>query len=147
MSQGSFVLEFQGVPAHGVLVCLAVRGCRNILGMSQADLAWLSGVSKPTIARIETGKTDSVRTDTVDKLLAAFRVLGVGVQWVEGGFSIQVNEQAAQIGFFGIVGKREDDATVFSHEDIETGEVVEESAQAALDRLIAMNRELSKRAT
>ncbi|MEC4176931.1 helix-turn-helix domain-containing protein [Adlercreutzia sp. R7] len=48
-----------------------VRMGRQELGLSQADLAKLAGVSRPTIARIEGGGADRVALGTVERVLNA----------------------------------------------------------------------------
>ncbi|MHC2108356.1 helix-turn-helix domain-containing protein [Methylobacterium sp. CM6246] len=55
-----------------------VKAARALLGWSQGDLATKSGVSKPTVARLETADGDlGGYADTRDKLLQAFEVAGV----------------------------------------------------------------------
>lgn len=44
---------------------------RIMLGLSQKDLAALSGVSNVTILKIEKGKVDNVKLGTLKKLAAA----------------------------------------------------------------------------
>lgn len=48
-----------------------VRMGRQELGLSQADLAKLAGVSRPTIARIEGGEADRVALGTIKRVLNA----------------------------------------------------------------------------
>lgn len=55
-----------------------VKAARALLGWSQGDLASKSGVSKPTVARLEAGDGDlGGYADTRDKLLQAFEAAGV----------------------------------------------------------------------
>lgn len=55
-----------------------VKAARALLGWSQGDLAERSAVSKPTIARLETGEGDlGGYADTRDKILSAFEAAGV----------------------------------------------------------------------
>lgn len=48
----------------------ALRWARRRAGLTQRELAERTGVSQPTIARIETGRT-TPRVDTLDRLLRA----------------------------------------------------------------------------
>lgn len=55
-----------------------VKAARALLGWAQGDLAAKSGVSKPTIARLETADGDlGGYADTRDKILQAFEAAGV----------------------------------------------------------------------
>ena len=55
-----------------------VKAARALLGWSQGDLAEQSGVSKPTVARLETGEGDlGGYADTRDKILSALEAAGV----------------------------------------------------------------------
>ncbi|MCJ2082686.1 helix-turn-helix domain-containing protein [Methylobacterium sp. J-090] len=55
-----------------------VKAARALLGWSQGDLAERSSVSKPTVARLETGGGDlGGYADTRDKILAALEAAGV----------------------------------------------------------------------
>ena len=50
---------------------LRIRECRKELGISQERLAIESGVSRPTISRIETGKCSNVCVSTLVCIAAA----------------------------------------------------------------------------
>lgn len=52
-----------------------LRAARALIGMTQADLAAASGVSLPTIKRIETGA--DAKVSTVDALRTALETAGV----------------------------------------------------------------------
>ncbi|CAA2138758.1 helix-turn-helix domain-containing protein [Methylobacterium bullatum] len=55
-----------------------VKAARALLGWSQGDLAERSGVSKPTVARLETGEGElGGYADTRDKILSALEAAGV----------------------------------------------------------------------
>jgi predicted transcriptional regulator len=56
-----------------------VKAARSLLGWSQGDLAAKSGVSVPTIARLEARDGDTIggRAPTVDAICAAFEAAGV----------------------------------------------------------------------
>lgn len=55
-------------------ITLRVRALRQAAGMTQDALAELSGVSRITINRIESGRTSRVELDTLERLA---RALGV----------------------------------------------------------------------
>jgi len=59
-----------------------VRAMRAYLRMSRATLAEISGVSKSTIERIETGVTENIRFETADRL---GRALGCSLEWISSG--------------------------------------------------------------
>jgi predicted transcriptional regulator len=54
-----------------------IKAARALLAWSQGDLAEASGVSEPTIARLESAEGElGGRTDTVQKILAALEKAG-----------------------------------------------------------------------
>ena len=60
---------------------MIVRTFRALFSMSQTDLARASGVSRPTINRVETQRDlETIRTATLEALLAVFRRLGVDLK-------------------------------------------------------------------
>ena len=67
----------------------ALRAGRNALGWTQPKLAEKSGISLPTIVRME--QSANSRTSTVLALFRAFANHGVEFQWKEQGFSMTVN--------------------------------------------------------
>ncbi len=67
----------------------ALKAGRNALGWSQSELAEKSGVSVPTIARMEDEKNTTMAT--VLAVLKAFANHGVVFQWQEHGFAMNVN--------------------------------------------------------
>ena len=63
-----------------------LRAARALLGWSQDDLAKASGVSKPTIARLETGSGSlGGYAETRDKLLRACEDAGIAFLPENGG--------------------------------------------------------------
>lgn len=55
-----------------------VKAARALLGWSQDQLATVSGVSKPTVARLETGDGEiGGYADTREKIVAALEAAGV----------------------------------------------------------------------
>lgn len=64
------------LPAH-------VEGARGILKMSQADLAELSGVSLNTIRFFESGRTTTLRDETLCRIQAALE--SCGIEFLNGG--------------------------------------------------------------
>jgi len=67
----------------------ALRAGRNALGWSQKELSEKSGVSVPTIARMEDEKNTTMATALA--VLRAFADHGVAFQWEQQGFSMTVN--------------------------------------------------------
>lgn len=73
-----------------------MKAARALLGMDQRTLAQLSGVSLPTIRRME-GSEDNVRAnvDTLVKVVEALEAAGIeligeGAQSVEGGRGVRL---------------------------------------------------------
>lgn len=73
-----------------------MKAARALLGMDQRTLAELSGVSLPTIRRME-GSEDNVRAnvDTLVKVVQALEAAGIeligeGAQSVEGGRGVRL---------------------------------------------------------
>lgn len=64
--------------AEGAIIARA----REALGLTQKQLAKLAGVSRPTIARIETGSTEWMRPDLLDKVAP---VLGLTTADIKAG--------------------------------------------------------------
>jgi transcriptional regulator with XRE-family HTH domain len=62
-----------------------VKAARALLGWSQADLAAASGVSGPTIARLESSIGDALggRPSTTDKIVEALQ--RAGIEFTNGG--------------------------------------------------------------
>jgi predicted transcriptional regulator len=61
-----------------VITIRQVKAARALLGWSQADLAKHSGVSEPTIARLESADGElGGRGDTVRKIHAALEAAGI----------------------------------------------------------------------
>jgi transcriptional regulator with XRE-family HTH domain len=64
----------------------AIRAGRNALGWTQKDLANKSGISMPTIARLETGGNPVASTVLV--VISALRAGGIFFDWREDGFEL-----------------------------------------------------------
>ena len=64
-----------------------IKAARSLLGWSQDDLAEKSGVSKPTIGRLESqdGETVGGRAETGDALVAALEKAGIEFIAENGG--------------------------------------------------------------
>jgi predicted transcriptional regulator len=55
-----------------------VKAARALLGWSQADLAQHSGISEPTVARLETARGElGGRQHTTEKITSALRKAGI----------------------------------------------------------------------
>jgi transcriptional regulator with XRE-family HTH domain len=63
-----------------------IKAARALLGWSQADLAQRSGVSEPTVARLESADGElGGRQDTVEKMQTAIEAAGVEFIEENGG--------------------------------------------------------------
>ena len=58
----------------------AIRAGRSALDWSQLELAEKSGVSLPTVARIETG-LNNPKLETISRLIGAAEAAGVAYSW------------------------------------------------------------------
>ena len=66
----------------------AIRAGRGALNWSQQELAERSGVSLPTVARIE-ASLSSPKLETVSRLIGAIQKAGVGYSWnINGGYTL-----------------------------------------------------------
>lgn len=75
-----------------------LKAARALLSWSQSDLAHHSGVSEPTIARIESEDGFlSGKIDTIEKILSAISKAGVNlIVHKDGGFGVQINKRSAK---------------------------------------------------
>lgn len=79
-------------PSYVEQVSVVVRTLRAFFSLSQGDLAKASGVSRPTINRVETLRdVEKVRAGTLEALLAVFRRLGVQLELTERGLVMAVS--------------------------------------------------------
>lgn len=53
---------------------IRLREVRELRGLTQAELAERSGVGRPTISNIETGKTSGIDFDVLEKLATALGI-------------------------------------------------------------------------
>lgn len=85
----------QSSDAHGAALIAALKAARAALGWSQMQLAAASGISKVTIARMESGMM-SPRLSTLSALQAAMERSGVRMTLNDptGGFSLRVEAKA-----------------------------------------------------
>ena len=65
----------------------AVRSARNALGWAQKDLAMYTGLSLPTIARVETGQNP--QAVTMLQLIKLFKARGIEFDWRPDGFKME----------------------------------------------------------
>jgi predicted transcriptional regulator len=63
-----------------LVLAAAIRAGRGALSWSQQELAERSGVSLPTVARVETS-SGSPKLETVSKLIGAIEKGGVKFEW------------------------------------------------------------------
>lgn len=80
------------LPSNSQLLSSAIRSGRAALKWSQSELSESSGVSTPTIARIETGLI-TPRMDTIGLLFEALKNAGVSFNWISPaiGYVMTVN--------------------------------------------------------
>jgi transcriptional regulator with XRE-family HTH domain len=76
-----------------------MKAARSLLNWSQDDLAEKSGVSKPTIGRLESQDSETVggRSETGDALVAALEKAGVEfIPENGGGAGVRMKKRAAK---------------------------------------------------
>lgn len=66
-----YLFAYNPIMLHNV-VAANVKALRSTRAWSQCDLASVSGVSRPVIAKLETGMLKSPRIQTLEKLAHAF---------------------------------------------------------------------------
>ncbi|WP_017430766.1 helix-turn-helix domain-containing protein [Vreelandella jeotgali] len=72
---------------------LVIRSLRNFFGMSQGALAEASGVSRPTISRLEKLQANrSIRTSTLDDVMQVFFDRGVELHVLHNDVKIVLPE-------------------------------------------------------
>jgi len=66
---------------YAVKIGLVTKALRNLYGLSQSDLAERSGMSRPTISRLEklSGEINT-KSDTLEQILNVFRKLGAEIE-------------------------------------------------------------------
>jgi transcriptional regulator with XRE-family HTH domain len=76
-----------------------IKAARALLGWSQADLALRSGVSEPTVARLEAVDGElGGREGTADKIQTAIEVAGVEfIQENGGGLGVRLRRRRRQV--------------------------------------------------
>jgi DNA-binding XRE family transcriptional regulator len=79
---------------ESIKVGVALRVCRAALGMNQTDLAALIGISKVTLARVETLES-SLKSDALMKAIKAFRDRGLEVDTMSSdGINLKISAAA-----------------------------------------------------
>ena len=72
------------------VIAAAIRAGRSALNWTQHELAEKSGISLPTVARMETG-ANNPKLETISKLLGAIQAGGVEYSWTQpNGFGMTV---------------------------------------------------------
>ena len=100
------------MPSYAEQVSVIVRTLRAFFSMSQTDLAQASGISRPTINRVETQRdVENIRTGTLEALFAVFRRLGVQLELSGQGLvlALPLDSVMAAIEAGKSQGKRADD--------------------------------------
>lgn len=91
---------------HAERAGLVIRSLRNFFGMSQGELAEVSGVSRPTISRLEKLEAGtSLRATTLDQIIQVFADRGVRVHFLHNDVKIELPD-AAILGAVKAVRKR-----------------------------------------
>lgn len=85
--------ESAGNISFGTQIATVIRAARTGLGWSQQVLATATGISKPTIARIEMSNI-SPRADTIDTIIQVFRARGVEIEILDGEVAIKFRKSA-----------------------------------------------------
>jgi len=79
--------------SFGTQIATVIRAARTGLGWSQQYLATETGISKPTIARIEMSNI-SPRADTIDTIMKVFRARGVEIEILDGEVVVKFRKAA-----------------------------------------------------
>jgi len=83
--------------SYEVKVGLTVRAVRNFFGLSQTELAQLTGVSRPTLSILEKGNTGRhANSETLEKLLDYFRSVGVSIAFDGNELVYTFSEEAVR---------------------------------------------------
>jgi transcriptional regulator with XRE-family HTH domain len=78
MDLGSLSIEILSIGSSGLTTIRQVKAARALLGWSQSDLARHSGISEPTIARLESAEGQlGGRGETVKKIRVALEKSGI----------------------------------------------------------------------
>jgi transcriptional regulator with XRE-family HTH domain len=81
---------------ESIKIGVALRVCRAALGISQTELADLIGVSKVTLARVETLET-SLKSEAFMKALKVFRDHGLSIDTMTSeGINLRINPIALE---------------------------------------------------
>jgi transcriptional regulator with XRE-family HTH domain len=85
---------------RAVITTRQVKAARALLGWSQADLARRSGISDPTIARLESAEGElGGREDTADKIRKAIE--SAGIEFIDengGGPGVRLRKRQSKKG-------------------------------------------------
>jgi len=73
------------------MALVAVKAMRGIFGLSQSELARLSGVSRPTISRLETGNDTAIKPETLFHLIRVAQHLGLEVTGDTNGLALHLS--------------------------------------------------------
>lgn len=81
--------------SYAAKVATLTKALRNMFGMSQTDLAEATGLSRPTISRLEKlSEPIKTKSETLEQLLDAFRRLGVEVEINEHDVVVRIPNAA-----------------------------------------------------
>ena len=87
-TSGRIIFMISASNAH--VIAAAIRAGRSALNWTQQELAEKSGISLPTVARMETGMNNP-KLETISKLLGAIQTAGVVYAWTQpNGFGMTV---------------------------------------------------------
>lgn len=79
---------------YAVKVAMVTKALRNLYGLSQTELAETSGLSRPTISRLEKASDLKVKAETLEQLLDVFRTLGVEISVNTDDILIRITNQS-----------------------------------------------------
>ena len=81
-------------PTFSEQLAILVKAVRTAMGWSQADFAQLTGVSRPTLQRLEQKDPTALRSDSLDKILSTLYEQGVRYELMPDRLSIHFDQQA-----------------------------------------------------
>ncbi len=82
------------MPTFSEQLAILVKAVRTAMGWSQTEFAQLTGVSRPTLQRLEQKDPTALRSDSVDKILNTLHAHGIRYELMPGQLSVHFDQQA-----------------------------------------------------